>query len=79
MDHGALSRRFWFSSSLAGVTGSILVLTLVWPNWIEGVFGVATTPIVEATESGIVSGLLAATILLAAAARRDRRRSLAGA
>ena len=76
MDHRPLSRRFWFSSSLAGVTGSILVLTLVWPRWIEEVFGVDPEGGSGATEWGIVTGLLVVTILLAVAARRERRRSL---
>jgi hypothetical protein len=43
MSRFALKRRpgwlFWLESVLAGVSAFLAVLTLVWDDWIEGVFG----------------------------------------
>jgi hypothetical protein len=30
---------FWAQSVMAGITGFLTILTLVWRDWIEGVFG----------------------------------------
>ncbi|HEV7915631.1 MAG TPA: hypothetical protein VGP22_17835 [Albitalea sp.] len=35
----ALSLRFWIEAGLAGLSGSSLALTLVWPDWFERFFG----------------------------------------
>lgn len=34
-----LGHAFWIESALAAVTAGVAVLTLVWPDWIEGVSG----------------------------------------
>ena len=33
-------RRFWVEAALASLSGAVLILTLVLPDWIETVFGV---------------------------------------
>lgn len=35
-----MNGRRWFSGVLAAISAVLLVLTLVWPQWIEGIFGV---------------------------------------
>jgi len=35
-----LRRRFWIEAALAGITGCLFVLTLLFQEWIEVVFGV---------------------------------------
>jgi hypothetical protein len=35
-----MGRRFWVKTALTSVTAALFAITLVWPDWIELVFGV---------------------------------------
>jgi Na+-driven multidrug efflux pump len=35
-----VGRAFWTEATLGSLAGALAVLTLAWPDWIEGVFGV---------------------------------------
>ncbi len=70
--------RFHVEAGLAAVTGVLTLVTAAWHDWIEIVFGVEPDAGGGALEWGLVVALAAVTLLLALAARRDRRR-LAGA
>lgn len=58
---------------LAAVLGVATILTAVWPEWIEGLFGFDPDGGNGTTEWGIVVVLAVATIAVAALARRDLR------
>jgi uncharacterized membrane protein YedE/YeeE len=58
---------------LAAVLGVATILTAVWPEWIEGLFGFNPDGGNGTTEWGIVAVLAVATIAVAALARRDLR------
>jgi hypothetical protein len=74
----ALSRRrYCVELCLAGFMGFAAVLTVVWPAWIEGIFGWDPDGHSGAFEVLIVAGLAAAAACLVVAAwgeRRARRR-----
>jgi hypothetical protein len=69
--------RFWVEAALAGLCALLLLLTLVWRDWIEGVFGVDPDQHSGSLEWLIVVALAAATLTLGALARREWRRGLA--
>ena len=56
---------------LAAVLGMATILTAVWPEWIEGLFGFDPDGGSGTTEWLIVAVLAVATIAVAALARRD--------
>jgi hypothetical protein len=58
---------------LAAVLGVATILTVVWPEWIEGLFGFDPDGGNGTAEWGIVVVLAVATIVVAALARRDLR------
>jgi uncharacterized membrane protein YedE/YeeE len=58
---------------LAAILGVATILTAVWPDWIEGLFGFDPDGGNGTTEWWIVLGLAVATIAVAALARRDLR------
>jgi hypothetical protein len=66
---------FWIESVAASFTGFLAILTLVWRDWIEGVFGFDPDHHNGSFEWEvvIVCGLL--TLLFAALARREWRRA----
>jgi hypothetical protein len=72
-----LTKRFWLEFSLALVSGTALIVTLIWPRWIEMVFGIEPDAGDGSTEWGITIGLSVATMLLLMLARRDWNRSYA--
>ena len=72
-----LRLRFWLEAATAAVTGILFVVTLLWENWIELVFGVEPDAGSGALEWLIVAVLLAATLALAGLARREWRRAQA--
>jgi hypothetical protein len=65
--------RFWIEALLGAFTGFLLVLTLVWPDWIEGVFGVDPDHGNGSLEWLICAVCLVATAAFFFAARRDWR------
>lgn len=72
-----LRLRFWLETVTAAVTGILFVVTLLWENWIELVFGVEPDGGSGALEWLIVAVLLAATLALTGLARREWRRTQA--
>jgi len=66
--------RFWVEASLAGLSGVFLLLTLLWKDWIEIVFGVDPDHHSGLLEWLIVAVALLATIGFSAMARLDLRR-----
>jgi hypothetical protein len=65
---------FWAESIVASVAGFLAVLTLVWPDWIEGVFGVDPDQHNGTVEWALVAGCAVVAVVLAVLARREWRR-----
>lgn len=62
---------FWVEAAAAAASAVFLVLTLLWKDWIEIVFGVDPDHHSGSLEWAIVAGSVAATLLLVALARRE--------
>jgi len=69
-----LERRFWLEACVAAISGSLSLTTLLWPDWIEIVFGWDPDQHNGTMELTIVAGLLLLTIVMLVAARRSWRR-----
>lgn len=69
-----LRARMWIERVLASVSALLTVVTVVWPRWIEALFEASPDGGDGSTERLVALAWLAATLLFAAAARRDRRR-----
>jgi hypothetical protein len=69
-------RRFWVELALAVASAALLVLTLVWNDWVELVFHVDPDAGSGALEWSIIIGLLCAALALAALVRVEWRRAL---
>ncbi|MBB5502185.1 ABC transporter permease [Paraburkholderia sp. MM5384-R2] len=72
-----LTKRFWLECSLAVVSGAALIVTLIWPRWIEMIFGVEPDVGNGSAEWGVTIGLAVFTTLLVTLARREWSRSYA--
>ena len=72
-------RRARIEIVLAAVLGFATILTAVWPDWIEGVFGFDPDGGNGTVEWLIVAVLAVATIVVALLARRDLRTVRRGA
>jgi hypothetical protein len=70
-----LGLAFWTESFLASLTGFLTVLTLVWPDWTEGVFGFDPDHHNGSFEWELVVVCALLTVLFAALARRAWRRA----
>lgn len=68
-----MRRRFWLETGLAALSGGLGLLTLVWRDWLEGLFGWDPDRHSGAAEWYIVAVLLAAAGILSLAARRELR------
>jgi hypothetical protein len=66
---------FWVETSLASFTAFIVVLTAVWHDWIEGIFGFDPDHHDGAFEWELVGLCLLLTILFSGLARREWRRA----
>ncbi len=78
--HQHLRQRFWIEIALAAVSIVLLVMTLVWKDWIELAFGIDPDAGSGAVEWAIVALTIALTLTFSALARREwRRAALAGA
>lgn len=69
-----LRTRFWVEAVLAGVSGFLFVLTLVWRDWIETVFRVDPDHHSGSLEWAIVAVLLVVTLVAMLLARAERKR-----
>ena len=65
---------FWIEAVLASVSGFLFLLTVVWRDWIEGVFGVDPDHQNGSLELLLVAFFLLATIAFSALARGQWRR-----
>jgi hypothetical protein len=68
-----MRRRFWLETGLAALSGCLGLLTLVWRDWLEGVFGWDPDRHSGAVEWYIAATFLAAAVVLSLAARREVR------
>jgi hypothetical protein len=69
-----LKTRFWIETVIASITGFLFLLTLVWRDWIEKVFGWDPDHHNGSIEWLIVAVLLVATVAFGQMARSSRRR-----
>jgi hypothetical protein len=67
--------RYWSESAAAAVACFLAVLALVWPKWVEGVFGIDPDHGNGSFEWELVVGCWIVTGMCAAVARRDWRRA----
>ena len=74
-----LSAGFWVELALSLTSAFLSVLTIAWPDWIEGVFEVDPDAGSGSSEWGITFAFIVVTLMLAALTgrtwRRDRRSS----
>jgi hypothetical protein len=70
-----LGPAFWAQSVMGSVTGFLTILTLVWRDWIEGVFGFDPDHHSGSFEWKLVAVGAVVTVVLAALARRTWRRA----
>jgi hypothetical protein len=66
--------RFWAECALAGLAAVLAVLTAVWPNWIELLFGADPDGGDGSAEWGIVIAFAVVAIIFAVLARLEYRR-----
>ncbi len=75
MNRAGLHTRFWIECVVFIIAAGMCVLTLVWPDWIEGIFGVDP----DAHSGGLEVAVTVATVviaaLLATMARTEWRRA----
>jgi len=69
-----LWRRLWAETVVAAISGSLCLITALWPDWIEAVSGWDPDQHNGAVEWAIVAMLLLLTIVMLAMADRSRRR-----
>jgi hypothetical protein len=67
--------RFWIEAGLAVTAIVVLIVTIVWHDWIEIVFGVDPDEGSGALEWGISAALVAAAVVNSLAARFEWRRA----
>ena len=67
--------RFWIETGLAIVTSILLLVTLLWRDWVEIVFNVDPDQGSGLLEWSIVGALLVATIVLLISARYEWRKA----
>jgi hypothetical protein len=67
--------QLWAETVGAFSTGILLLLTLIWPDWIELAFGVDPDQHSGGLEIALVLVCAAATLLFGTLARRDWRRA----
>ena len=71
---GRVRRRCWVECILACLSGSLAVVTLVWHNWIELLFGVEPDGGDGSFEWAVVVFLLLVTVVFSALARIEWQR-----
>ncbi|MHB8660236.1 MAG: ABC transporter permease [Solirubrobacteraceae bacterium] len=66
-----LSRLLWFETCAAILSGSLMILTVLWRDWVEVLFGVDPDHHSGSLEWFLLVGSISATALLAVAARHE--------
>jgi hypothetical protein len=74
-----MRRLFWVEIGLAAITGLLALITPIFPDWIEFVSGWDPDQHDGSVERMIVIGLFVVTIVMAAAAAIEWRRTTAAA
>ncbi len=74
-EHSAPRLRFWLETSLAFFTSILVIITLVWKDWIELIFGLDLDSWNGSLERLIVVGLLVGSLLLFFLAGYEWRKS----
>lgn len=74
MNRPVSKKRFYVETTLAGVSAALALLTLVWPDWIEEIFGVDPDQHSGLLEWAIVGALALVSIVTAVLARIEWRR-----
>jgi hypothetical protein len=69
--------RFWVETSLALISGFLFLLTIIWKDWIEKVFGIDPDAHSGTAEWSIVLVCMVVTATSVALARYEWRRALA--
>ena len=69
--------RFWLEVAVATITGVLLVLTLVWEDWVEEIFGISPDGGNGLFERWLVGALCAVAVTLFVMARSEWRRARA--
>jgi hypothetical protein len=69
-------RRFWGEIGMLILSAALMIVTVVWPDWIEIVFGVDPDEGDGSLEWLIVAGSLVLAIVFLAASRREWRRTM---
>jgi hypothetical protein len=69
--------RFWVEAGASLASGLLALVTLIWPDWIERVFGIEPDQGSGALEWLIVGVVFATSVGLAVAARLEWRRTSA--
>ena len=69
--------RFWVEAAMATITSVLLLLTLVWEDWVEEIFGISPDGGNGSFERWLVGALCVLTIALIAMARSEWRRARA--
>lgn len=70
-----LRRRFWVEILLGGFTGVLAIVTLLWRDWIEIIFGADPDSGSGSIEWLVVTVLLVTTVGLFVSARIEWRRA----
>lgn len=70
----SLRARMWTEAALASVTAVLTAVTVLWPRWIEALSQSSPDGGDGSAERLVALAWLAATVVFAALARRDRRR-----
>jgi hypothetical protein len=69
------SRRFWLEAAATVASGLLAVVTVIWPDWIERVFGIEPDQGSGALEWLMVAVLFTVSICFGLAARLEWRRT----
>jgi len=67
--------RFWLEAGMATITSVLLILTILWEDWVEEIFGISPDGGNGSFERWMVGALLFITIVLFAMARSEWRRA----
>lgn len=67
----SLPTRFWIELALCIASAALTAITIAWPDWIEGLFGLEPDGGDGSTEWGFALALVVATIAFSALAGRS--------
>jgi hypothetical protein len=68
-----LRTRFWIESGMGVLSATLALLTLIWPDWIERIFGYEPDAGNGSIEVSLTVAMAIATVVLALLARSEWR------